>query len=146
MNQVTQNQCDIHTFDPAKRPDEVTAQRNHLKVHDMGIATTDRGKFLSLRTIMDQFQHGFIDVFKIDVEGAEEKVLPQLVSTNDGLLTTSVDQIAIEFHSVRFLKVGLDLLTSPHAGFGIVFARREDRCKECTEVTLVKLPPPSPKR
>ena len=52
-------------------------------------------------------------------------------------LFSRIDQVSIEFHSVQLMQEGLDILEA--AGFNIVYARREDRCKWCTEVTLVKI-------
>ena len=134
MNKATDYKCAIHTFDPEKLPTQETATRNRFHVHDMGISDTDNGKFRRVSTIMIELGHSHIHVLKIDVEGHEKESLPALVK--DGTLA-HVDQLSIEFHSVQLMKEGLDLLVQ--AGFGIVYARREDRCGWCTEVSLVKL-------
>jgi len=136
MNRVTQQSCDIHIFDPAKLPSEEAASANNFSVHKWGIAGENdaTGKFKTVSTIMSELHHGHVHVLKIDVEGYEKQSLPALV--REGTLD-HVDQLSIEFHSVELMKEGLDLLVG--AGFGILYARREDRCETCTEVTLVKM-------
>jgi len=134
INKVTRNQCEIHTFDPAKLPSVETGQRNHFTPHDLGISNVDNGKFQRVSTIMNDLGHSHVHVLKIDVEGHEQESLPALVA--DGTLS-HVDQLSIEFHSNNLMKEGLDLLEQN--GFGIVYARREDRCPHCIEVTMVKL-------
>ena len=152
MNRITQSQCHIHTFDPSKPPSEMTAKRHFFTPHKWGIAATNSiGKndrkaqatggppeFKTLRTIMTQLNHTVIDVLKIDVEGAEKEAIPNIVhELQTKMVVKYVHQMAIEFHSVPLMKEGIELLES--VGFGIVYARREDRCKECTEVTMVQL-------
>lgn len=134
FNKATDNKCDVHTFDPAKLPPADVASRNHFTAHDMGIADADNGKFKRVSTIMKEFGHSHIHVLKIDVEGHEKESLPNLLQ--EGTLE-HVDQLSLEFHSVQLMKEGLDLMQQ--AGFGIVYARREDRCGWCTEVTMVKI-------
>lgn len=95
----------------------------------------DNGKIKKVSTIMAELGHSHVHILKIDVEGHERVSLPALFK--DGTLN-QVDQLSIEFHSVELLQSGLDLLVNK-AGFGIVYARGEDRCPWCTEVSLVKL-------
>jgi hypothetical protein len=101
----------------------------------MGMSGQDNGKFKTLRTIMTELGHSHIHYLKIDVEGHERESLPNMLTS--GVLANNVDQVAIEFHSVPLMQQGLDILIQ--AGFGIVYARREDRCPECTEVTMAKI-------
>lgn len=136
MNEATNNSCHIHTFDPAKPPSAETARRNNFVAHKLGIGNADNeeGTIKKLSTIMAQLGHAHVNVLKIDVEGHERESLPNIVE--EGILE-HVEQLSIEFHSNDLMKQGLDLLVG--AGFGIVYARREDRCGWCTEVSMVKL-------
>ena len=136
MNAATDKQCRIHTFDPIKLPSPETASRNHFIAHKIGIGNADSedGTIKKLSTIMNQLGHDHVHILKIDVEGHEKESLPNIIE--EGILE-DVDQLQIEFHNKFILKDGLDLLTG--AGFGIVYARREDRCFSCTEVTMVKM-------
>lgn len=136
MNEATNHLCHVHTFDPAKPPSAETANQNNFVAHKLGIgnADTEDGTIKKLSTIMQQLGHSHIHVLKIDVEGHERESLPNIVE--EGILE-NVEQLSIEFHSNDLMKQGLDLLVG--AGFGIVYARREDRCGWCTEVTMVKL-------
>lgn len=134
MNKETDSKCEIHVFDPEKLPTAEVALRNHFSAHNWGIGSVDSGKIKRLSTIMTELGHSHIHVLKIDVEGHERESLPALVQ--DGTLG-HVDQLSIEFHSVALMHEGLDLLEK--AGFGIVYARREDRCGWCIEVSLVRL-------
>lgn len=134
IDKVTKSKCDVHTFDPSKYPSQSVADKYNFKVHEMGIAPRDNGKFKTLATIMNELGHSHIHIFKIDVEGAEQGVLPNLIEEN---VLSRIEQVAIEFHSVAMMKDGLDILEA--AGFNIVFARREDRCPHCTEVTMARI-------
>jgi hypothetical protein len=134
LGKETNYKCEVHTFDPEKLPTQETARRNHFTAHDMGITGVDKGKFKRVSTIMSELGHSHLQILKIDVEGHERESLPALVQ--DGILN-HVEQLSIEFHSVELMKQGLDLLVQN--GFGVVYARREDRCGWCTEVSLVKL-------
>ena len=134
MNKDTDHRCDIHTFDPAKLPSAEVAERGRFSVHDMGIGSFERGKIKRLKTIMMELGHSHINILKIDVEGNEKESLPSIL---DDKILDSVEQLSIEFHSVELMKEGLDLIQT--AGFGIVYARREDRCMTCTEVTMVRI-------
>ena len=135
--QATASQCEVHIFDPVRRPDKRTALKNHIKVYRMGLAGTDGEddeKFKTLATIMAELGHSHIHILKIDVEGAEEGCLSNM---RDSGVLAHVDQVAVEFHSDELMKQGLDILVD--AGFGIVYARREDRCGWCTEVSLARI-------
>ena len=148
MNRVTNSECHIHTFDPAKPPSERTARRNHVVPHKWGLAAENSiGKnnreakitggppeYKTLSTIMTQLNHTYLDVLKIDIEGAERSSVPEMVDTGAVKLA---HQVAIEFHSVALMNEGLDRLQE--AGFRLVYARREDRCDDCTEVTMVQM-------
>lgn len=124
--------CDLHVFDPSKLPDKETAVKHHFTTHSWGISAKNIGENMkTLGTIMRQLGHDYVDVLKMDVEGAEEEALPEMKS----LLSEKVGQIAMEFHSVEWMSIGMDILQE--AGFQMVFARREDRCGDCTEVTMV---------
>ncbi|CAB9522444.1 Methyltransferase-like protein 24 [Seminavis robusta] len=135
IDNVTNSKCDVHTFDPEKRPSPEVAGRHHFTSHDLGLSSFEHDNFKRLGTIMKDLGHKHIHVLKIDIEGGEGGALPALQV--EGVLK-NVDQISIEFHSVELMKKGLDILVA--SGFGIVYARREDRCAWCIEVTLVKMP------
>lgn len=144
VNQATDNKCEIHIFDPVKRPPEDVALKNHVHSHAMGLVgvddsipgalATSKSEFKTLSTIMAQLGHSHINILKIDVEGAEETFMTNLKDT--GVLA-KVDFLSMELHSVAFMKPALDVYLE--AGFGIVYARGEDRCPWCTEVSLARV-------
>lgn len=131
---MTNSACDVHTFDPQNLPPVEVAEKYHFKIHDAGISDKDNGKFKTLSTFMSELGHEHIHIFKIDVEGHEKESLPQMLQSG---VFDKIDQVAIEFHSVDMMRDGMNILQE--ASFGMVFARREDRCDACTEVTMVKM-------
>jgi FkbM family methyltransferase len=69
--------------------------------------------FKTLREIMQEFKHTKIDLLKMDIEGAEYTVLPQILNEN-----IDIKQIVLEFHSHMIkngkskTKEAIDLLNS----------------------------------
>lgn len=113
---LTQGNCDIHVFDftlPPEMADKVRSVRG-VTFHDFGIGAQDltvkeeyafgshvvKGyKLKTLPSIMKQLGHSWVDVLKIDVEGAEYEVLPSIMQHYNSLgLRIPVTQAQIEYH------------------------------------------------
>jgi len=98
------SQCEIHIFDPTVTgppeglPSRTTFHMIGISDHD-GTEPIDGKNFpvKTLETIMKELGHTFIDIFKIDVEMAEWKVLPHLYQSG----SFPFGQIVIELHYVR---------------------------------------------
>ncbi len=54
----------------------------------------------TLLSLMKYYEHSTIDILKMDIEGAEYDVIPQILSS-----AISIQQILVEFHS-RFFPDG----------------------------------------
>jgi hypothetical protein len=135
MKDVAPN-CEIHIFDPFNPPDPAAVAHYNLHRHVYGVSDKDAGNMRSLQSIMNELGHTKIDVLKIDVEGAEHQALPSIASA--GLLDTAIDQIQLEQHKLQTLASHIETLRKH--GFEMTYARKEDRCKWCTEVAMQKGP------
>jgi FkbM family methyltransferase len=92
------------------------------------------GRVRRLATIMQELGHDRIDVLKLDVEGAEFEVVPDLIASG-----VEVDQLLVEIHyqfRSRSFRMGLDLIQQlndygmqcshvSQRGFEFSFVRRE---------------------
>jgi len=92
------------------------------------------GRVRRLATIMQELGHDRIDVLKLDVEGAEFEVVPDLIASG-----VEVDQLLVEIHyqfPSRSFRMGLDLIRQlkdygmqcsyvSQRGFEFSFVRRE---------------------
>ena len=113
---MTQGNCDIHVFDFTLTPalaERVRAVRG-VTFHDFGIGATDakisqeyavgghvvqQYELKTLPTIMRDLGHSWVDVFKMDVEGAEYQILPSILQHYNSLgLEIPVTQAQIEYH------------------------------------------------
>jgi len=101
--------CEIHTFDPTVLSHDFVGH-NVSTFHPWGLGRdgekAERGEFSwhgqSLQTIVGKLEHTNrnIDVFKIDCEGCEWKVMPDIFKDiQKGLL--KIDQIQVEMHNHR---------------------------------------------
>lgn len=89
--------CEVFSFDPAMQNGTEDFDRSP-KIHFFSLALSDvdmgkKGRTLS--TIMRILRHSAIDHIKIDIEGNEWRIIPQLVGS--GVLE-KVKQLAIEIH------------------------------------------------
>ena len=128
--------CEVHVFDPDRLPPPAVGDRYGFTAHNISLTPRDSSKSpfkVSLPTVMRCLGHGFIDVLKMDIEGAEVPILPSLQAA--GLLAR-VGQLSLEFHSVHDMSALLRMLTRD-AGFSLVYARREARFAFGTEAVLV---------
>jgi len=104
---LRRTQCEVFLFDFSVREagphiafmEEETQKRAHF--FQYGIAgenmEKDGHQFYTLKTLMEQNGHDWIDILKIDVEGAEFSVLPDIIKEfGDGNLPFS--QLLIELH------------------------------------------------
>jgi hypothetical protein len=97
-------QCDIHTFDPGNFSG-VVAGPPTLTYHRVGLTgeASVKENHSSLRRLMKLLGHDHIDVLKIDIEGEEYKVLPEILtppssSTNSGGKHIPIGQIQVELY------------------------------------------------
>ena len=102
-------QCEVHTFDPTpgiiEKMSPVTSMHG-IQYHAVGVGShrwtarmgTTPVEIDSVLSIMRQLNHSFVDIFKIDVEGAEYDSLNPLLF-NDCALLPPIGQIQIEVHS-----------------------------------------------
>lgn len=58
-----------------------------------GVAESEKFKVMSIESIMDKYNHGHIDILKLDIEGEEYNVVKDMLDS--GL---EISQILIEFH------------------------------------------------
>ncbi|EIE27040.1 hypothetical protein COCSUDRAFT_64052 [Coccomyxa subellipsoidea C-169] len=106
--------CDVHVFDPTLSP-EVQKQVSSIKgvtLHNYGLGITDGMIELSdsrqnmnkgytafpvktLGTIMKELKHDWVDVMKVDIEGAEWGFLADLVAKR---LPLPFTQLQVEYH------------------------------------------------
>lgn len=122
--------CDVHVFDYSLN----TAKANMVRsvpgatLHEYGIGAEDAVVFMpfdngesivaeyqlrNLSSIMTELGHDWIDVLKMDVEGAEYQVLPAMVehyaARNTGV---PVAQILIEYHHAAGSPAMTDLVST----------------------------------
>jgi hypothetical protein len=114
--------CIVHSFDPFTEPDRVKKLRDSIaalknavtldikskwKFHSIGITNEKKrtkmnkiGWLDTYKNILDyiDLNEKVIDILKIDIEGIEWKVLPDILDKNPELLCKYVKQIAIETH------------------------------------------------
>ena len=125
--------CEIHVFDIDQVPSSEAQRTYNFTSHRIGLGVRNTSEKSTLESIMKNLRHSYTTVLKLDIERAEESILPQLHAV--GYYDSSVDQLLVEFHSLKGLKKGLRLLEEH---FQLVYARKEDRCPTCTEVALVR--------
>lgn len=128
--------CEVHVFDGGTwraLPDRASAARYNFTTHRLRIGATDSGTDRTLQTIMACLGHRYIDILKIDIEGAEAAVLPQVARS--GLLDR-IGQLLVEFHDVGDGMRSLLGMLTREAGFEMAYARREARYAQGTEVSL----------
>lgn len=113
---LTNAQCQVHVFDFTLSPDLAQKVRsvNGVTLHEYGIGAEDKHvvepyqfgawavneyDIKCLSTIMTELGHSWIDVLKMDVEGAEYDVLNAVMSHFGSLgLPVPITQAQIEFH------------------------------------------------
>ena len=83
----------------------------------------------SLSFLMNMLNHTFIDLLKMDIEGSEFKVLPQILEQK-----LPIGQICVEFHN-RFFDDGdnrLNNLLEQMKNHGYILVHISDNCEEFT--------------
>ena len=125
--------CDVHVFDPFSLPPKRSRERYNLTTHATLIGSVNdpsvKPPHRTMASIMDELSHSFVDVLKIDIEGAERLVWPHMVNRN---LFQKVGVVAAEFHTEVLLAEGMEIMR--RQGFAPAFGRPEHRCDVCTEV------------
>lgn len=113
---ITKSLCQVHVFDFSLSEQQITQVQNTQGVtfHNYGIGPTDERiiegfvyddrtipsyDLKSLPTIMAQLGHTWIDVLKMDIEGAEYKVLSSIVQYYaKAKQAIPITQAQIEYH------------------------------------------------
>jgi hypothetical protein len=152
-------QCDVHTFDHITLPEAASVRQFNFSVHRWALGTgrsTDPAPARTLDAIMRAFNHSHVDILKIDIEvSAEVPACDSLSLTTDSnvefgvqnaevafldwlfrrpSLMKKIDQIAIEFHSVRWMRDYIGGLVQ--RGFRPTHARVNDAHDCCAEVAF----------
>lgn len=106
--------CQIFGFDfsvDGMAGASASMERIHFK--KVGLGAQETHNLLTLKQIMVQNKHSFIDILKVDIEGAEFDVIPTLaIEFNQG--SFPVEQLLLEIHheegrTAKFFKVMRDL-------------------------------------
>jgi len=102
--------CEVHAHDPTV---DFPAERGeNIHFYKLGISTETASNVATLSDILKKNGHtdSIIDYLKIDIEGIEQTVLPQLLKT--GALN-NVNQLAMELH-LSGGTLGTNLHEGPH--------------------------------
>ena len=93
--------CEVHTFDHtlnAAQADAVTAVAG-VHLHEVGLAGEGAGAAPNMNTLSEtlrSLQHQWVDVLKLDIEGAEWPVLESWYRVQNRTLPAT--QLLVEFH------------------------------------------------
>lgn len=139
--------CEVHMYDPdASR--WRAPNLNSLHIHDFGLATekTERSNFKSYRSFLKMNGHTkrTVNVLKMDAEGIERTVLPEIASLP---LHQRPQQILVEVHfqttnkgHERMIKdFDRALLALRKAGYVIFHMEQNYYCSTCTEFSFLQL-------
>eukprot|EP00906_Rhabdomonas_costata_P005261 RCo007897 len=72
-------QCEVHTFDPGDFVARVPKNLN-VSYHKWGLSLNSNPPLYPLRTILRNLGHDHVDVLKVDVEGVELDIFPDIFS------------------------------------------------------------------
>ena len=107
--------CEIHVFDhtlDAAQADIVRSVAS-VRLHSTGLGeegTSAAGNMRTLSETLNDLQHQWIDVLKMDIEGAEWQVLESWFKVQNRTLPAT--QLLVEFHFLDG-KTGLETLVAP---------------------------------
>lgn len=95
--------CDIYGFDfSVTSMAGAAAGMERVHFQRVGLGAKETSQLLTLKQIMEQHKHSFIDVLKVDIEGAEFEVLATLAKEfNSGSLP--IEQLLLEIHHEKGL-------------------------------------------
>lgn len=101
---LSMSQCEVHTFDHTLSESAQALIRGvpGLHFHNLGLGVRHTGqgghppRVLSLDRLMENLKHSWIDILKVDVEGAEWAVIQDYYAGNASLPVT---QLLIELHT-----------------------------------------------
>ncbi|CAI7871294.1 unnamed protein product [Closterium sp. NIES-54] len=119
-----------HTFDPFLVPTTAARMQNVscLHFHPIGLSANSElqnytakfptMQFMTLEGIMQLLNHSYVDIFKIDCEGCEEALIPEIGEANGNAAaqlsvhggTLPFGQILVEFHKMNLPQVTLPLV------------------------------------
>lgn len=110
-----------------KNPDYVSGS----EIENLGVSIENaiEVQMHSLGYLMNMLNHISIDLVKMDIEGSEFKVLPQILEQN-----IEIGQICVEFHN-RFFDDGdakLSVLLEQMKNYGYLLIHVSDNCEEFT--------------
>ena len=93
--------CEIHVFDHTLDAAQAQFVRSvpSVRLHSTGLAAEGTGAGANMRTlsdVLDELQHQWVDVLKMDVEGAEWQVLDSWYRLQNRTLPAT--QLLVEFH------------------------------------------------
>ncbi|KAL0054009.1 hypothetical protein WJX82_002362 [Trebouxia sp. C0006] len=129
---IEQTPCKVHTFDHSLSSEQgktLSHVSPRLAFHPykvgMGHSISAHYKEKSIHGIMEELNHSWIDVLKIDIEDAEWEVLEALISSG----SLHFSQLQVEFHFRRVsLKMVLKVLAGlTDAGYR-VFSTEPNHC------------------
>ena len=102
---LSATQCEVHTFDHtlSEPAQAVVRAVPGLHFHRVGLGVRQTGeegqvpRVLPLEQLMENLKHAWVDVLKVDVEGAEWDILQDFYSAGNASLP--VTQLLIELHT-----------------------------------------------
>ena len=132
--------CEVHAFDPTigqmhlPNSDGYASSGGSITFHKLGLAATSGAStsFMLVENLFDtmhRLNHSYIDVLKIDVEGAEWEILPHLLKPKSETNAPAFGQLLVELHyvSVPAVFTFFDVLTK----HGFVSFSREINLQPC---------------
>jgi len=139
--------CDTVIFDPnADMVHWRVPKMKNINLYPLGIAKEGEagGKYKSYDELLEKFGHkkSHVDILKIDVEGAELKVIPNILARPKELLP---GQILIEMHLPRYPQVGAKegdevLVGLRKAGYSMFHTEANyDDPQNCNEYSFILL-------
>jgi len=99
---LERSNCTIRMFDHiiSQPPATVSKYPERAIWSPLGISGNDHGSVRTLKTLLNSDQIGFIDIFKIDVEGAEFDSLTRILKHFPGVLPFSPLLVEIHLHEI----------------------------------------------
>ncbi|CAI5466976.1 unnamed protein product [Closterium sp. Yama58-4] len=147
-----------HTFDPFLVPATTARMQNVscLHFHPIGLSANSElqnyttkfpaMKFMTLGGIMELLNHTYVDIFKIDCEGCEEALIPEIGAANGNAAaqlsvhggTLPFGQILVEFHKMNLPQVTLPLVyTLEKLGYRMFSIEYNPQCWHCCEMSFI---------
>ncbi|CAI5462624.1 unnamed protein product [Closterium sp. Yama58-4] len=147
-----------HTFDPFLVPATAARMQNVSCLHFYPIGLSANSslqnyttkfpamQFKTLGGIMEMLNHSYVDIFKIDCEGCEEALIPEIGAANGNAAaqlsvhggTLPFGQILVEFHKMNLPQVTLPLVyTLEKLGYRMFSIEYNPQCWHCCEMSFI---------